>query len=276
MTSGKKSTAQSWRSYDAVAHHYDWLLVPHFFISPAKDLITALHLVPDDSVLDVGTGSGVAALQAVEIIGSQDAVVGIDPSLQMLGRAKAHGLSRLVAGQVPGLPFANGTFDRVLANFVISHIPRYQSALADMVRILRGGGKLGVSAWRMRQNEFLQLWRETAATFVREDTVNEALRQALPWEEWFADPELLSKALEEAGLVDVLVQPHRYRVTMSKDNYLSYRENSMYGRCMQQTLDPEQWQRFRGRVAQDFRNSFDDPVEYVQNAHIAVGRKPPK
>jgi ubiquinone/menaquinone biosynthesis C-methylase UbiE len=274
MTSEGKLTTQSWRSYDAIAVHYDQLLVPHFFLCPAKDLVSALRLLPNHLVLDVGTGSGAAALQAVESIGSQDAVVGIDPSLQMLRRARDRGLSRLVAGQVPGLPFANGAFDGVLANFVISHIADYQSALADMVRTLRPGGKLGITAWQMRQNEFIQLWRETAALFVREDITNEAMRQALPWEDWFADPDHFRNALENAGLESVEVRLHLYEVAMSVDEYLAYRENSMHGRCNQQMLDWNQWECFREQVAREFRSRFDGPVKYDQRAHIAIGSKP--
>lgn len=49
-------------------------------------------------------------------------------------------MSQLVAGEVPGLPSPDGTFDGMLANFVLSHFTRYETALFDMVRVLWPAG----------------------------------------------------------------------------------------------------------------------------------------
>src|SRR5881409_2912525 len=66
----------------------------------------------------------------------------LDPSIEMLRVARSHGLLYVVAGTVPSLPFAADTFDRVVGSFVLAHFADYKSALVDMARVLRRGGRL--------------------------------------------------------------------------------------------------------------------------------------
>ena len=70
------------------------------------------------AILDVGSGTGVAALLAVGSSDPDAVVVALDPSLEMLRVARSKGLRDVVRGAVPGLPFCDGKFDRVMANFV--------------------------------------------------------------------------------------------------------------------------------------------------------------
>src|SRR5579863_5750507 len=134
-----------WTSYDVAAESHDRLAVPTFFDQPARDLVAKLDLTSAASVLDIGTGSGVAALHAVEVTGTNAVVVGIDPSLEMLRIARTHGLLILAVAAAPGLPFPNGIFHRVLASFVLSHIPSYEDGLLDIARVLQPQGRLGVT-----------------------------------------------------------------------------------------------------------------------------------
>ena len=127
-------------AYDDVAQTFDRLAVPIVFTPPAKDLIRLLRLPTMARVLDVGGGTGTAALLASNVMGPGARVVILDLSLGMLRIARRKGLVSVVAGAVPGSPFPDGIFDRVMANFVLSHVPCYRTALSDMVRVLRPGG----------------------------------------------------------------------------------------------------------------------------------------
>ncbi len=273
MTRTRKPKMHEWRSYDPVAAAYDRIKAPLFTL-PARDLVAMLGLPPGGLALDIGTGTGVAALPALKAVGSEGVVVGLDPSLEMLRLAQGKGVSQLVAGEVPGLPFPDGTFDGMLANFVLSHFTRYETALFDMVRVLRPGGKLGVTAWGTSQSKFSQVWRDIAESFVSKDLLRDAVRQAIPWEEWFSDPVHLREALQDAGLISLYVGRREYRVTMSVADYLSNRENSMKARFMRQMLDEAQWEQFRERVTAEFRSRFRDPSEYTNDAYLSVGIKP--
>jgi len=168
---------ERWRSYDSIADVYDRLVVPYVFAQPAKDLVIALRPPAEGILLNVGTGTGVCAAIARQCIAPAGTVIGVDPSLGMLRVAKQKGL--VVAGLVPGLPFRDGIFDAELASFVLSHFRSYQIAMLDMVRILKPGGKLGVTTWCLNKTNCRQLWQETAESFVGKEELARASREAL-------------------------------------------------------------------------------------------------
>ncbi len=265
--------AEAWRSYDPIAATYDRIAVPALFTLPARDLVVALELPAGARVLDIGTGTGVAARLAIELAAPASLVVGLDPSLAMLRCARQKGLARVVAGGVPGLPHPDATFHRVSANFVLSHCASYQAALSDMVRVLRPGGRLGVTAWGSSVDEFRKLWQATAERFIDKEQLRQAVRQALPWEEWFSEPSHLRTALEEAGLVHVQVERHEYPVTMTISDFLSSRDISIQARVMRRDLGAVVWEQFRERVGNEFHARFRDPLECTRDAHLAVADK---
>lgn len=265
--------ARRWQSYDWVAANHDRLAVPAAFAQPANDLVSRIGLPAAGVILDVGTGTGVAALLAMKSLGPGAVVVGLDPSLEMLRVAISHGLCCVVAGAVPGLPFPTGKFDRVLANFVLSHLTSYQTALLDMVRVLRPGGKLGVTTWGAMQNEFRQRWQSLAESVVGKETLGAAMQQALPWEDWFTDGAHLRQAFQDAGLVGIEVDHTHYNIRMTIAEFLDTRETSLQARFMRQTMDAKRWEQFKQTLSAEFYARFKDPIEHAGDVHIAIGTK---
>ncbi len=264
----------NWWSYDPVATIYDSVSAPVLFGPIAEDLIALLDLPQGAFALDVGTGSGSGALAAMRRAGPGSVVVGLDPSIEMLRLAHCKGVSQVVRGSVPGLPFADGVFDGVSANFVLNHVASYQTALCDMVRVMRPGARLSVSAWGPLQNEHRRLWREMTESAVGTEALEEALRQAVPWEEWFSDPARLQSAVEDAGLVNVSVQQRVYTTTMAVSDCVAMREISMGGRFVLATLGRERWERFRASVARSFEERFQGPIIDAAPAYLCAGYKP--
>lgn len=264
---------KDWRSYDDVADTYDRVRTD-FHTRPAADLVALVAPSAGGRVLDVGTGTGAAAVEAAKSVGSEGFVVGVDPSLEMLGRARDRGVGRLVAGKALDLPFAGGVFDAVVASFVVFLFTRYETALFDMIRVVRPGGKVGVTTWGGTEDEFRRTWREVAETFVGKDLLKDANRRASPWEERFSDPRRLVETLREAGLRQVDAQRRDYRFTWSIDDYLAGRETSAPGRFLHDMLGEASWERFRQRVAEEFRSRFADPIGDTSDVILAVGIKP--
>ena len=107
---------------------------------------------PGDRVLDVATGTGKLALLAAAAVGSDGEVMGLDVSQAMLDRARraAHRAGdtaraiRWESGDAMALPLADASVDVVTIGFGLRNLPDIDAALAEMVRVLRPGGRLAV------------------------------------------------------------------------------------------------------------------------------------
>jgi ubiquinone/menaquinone biosynthesis C-methylase UbiE len=219
-------TRGGWQTYDSVADAYDRSWRPNFE-RVARDLVdlTGLgDLQPDAIVLDIGTGTGAAALEAARCL-PEGLVVGVDPSLPMLVLARANAPLIPVGAQSPGLPFPARAFDAAVANLVLSHFERYDTSLADIVRVLRPGGRFGVTAWGSvddepvddrHQRELTGIWKSIAARLVDADAAADAIEAALRWEGWFGDPARLRGALEGSGLHGVALHGRVYILDVSQ------------------------------------------------------------
>jgi SAM-dependent methyltransferase len=88
-------------------------------------------------VLEVGCGWGELAERIARETGAT--VVATDLSPRMVELARARGIDARVA-DVQDLPFADGTFDAVVAAWMLYHVPDLDRALREVVRVLKPGG----------------------------------------------------------------------------------------------------------------------------------------
>ncbi len=260
-----------WTSYDSSAGTHNSLAVPAFFAAPARDLAAALELRADEWVLDVGSGSGAAAMAALAATGGSARVVSLDPAPRMLRSARDNGISMVVAGKIPGLPFADGRFDGAMASFVVSHIVPLQEAIGDMLRVVRPGGRIGLTAWGANSDPYRTLWDERAREAAGAERFDAATKQGVPWQDWLADPRNFRAAMEQAGSASVRLERREYPVSMTITDFLTLRENSLYARFLRATLTAEAWREFCERVGTEFRERFGEPLKSVRDAWIAVG-----
>jgi len=117
-----------------------------------------LGLRAGDRLLDLGCGGGRHAFEAHRRGAS---VVALDrnggdtkdaaamlAAMRLAGEASADALGTAVNGDALALPFADGSFDRVIAAEVLEHVPDDGAALAELTRVLRPGGTLAVTVPR--------------------------------------------------------------------------------------------------------------------------------
>jgi ubiquinone/menaquinone biosynthesis C-methylase UbiE len=261
-------------SYDGIAETYDHIAVPHLFIQPAMDLVLMLKLPPGAKVIDIGTGTGIAAALVSKRSGSGTLVVALDPSLGMLRFAREKGLRCLAVGVVPYLPFQDAVLDGAIVSFVLSHLASYQKSLVEIIRVVRPGGQLAFSTWGPRQCEWRNRWQAMAESFVTKEQFDFGLREALPWEGHFSDAGNLQEALREVGLEDIEVRHREYTMKMTVDDFLLMREITFQAKLMQELLETAQWESFRQHVRNDFHRSCRDLIEDTRDAYLAVGTKP--
>jgi SAM-dependent methyltransferase len=90
-------------------------------------------------VLEVGGGPGELAERMQQELGASVAFV--DSSPRMVELARARGVDAQV-GDIQELPFADGTFDTVVAAWMLYHVPDLDRGLAEVARVLQPGGAL--------------------------------------------------------------------------------------------------------------------------------------
>jgi SAM-dependent methyltransferase len=91
------------------------------------------------TVLEVGCGWGAFAARVAEETSAD--VVALDLSPRMVELACERGVDARV-GDVQALPFSDGTFDCVVANWMLYHVPDVDRGLSEIARVLRPGGRL--------------------------------------------------------------------------------------------------------------------------------------
>lgn len=273
------SAAAEWVRYDAVAEAYDRLMIAEgraLYGRLASDLVALVGPGPGDVVLDFGTGSGAAARVALDRVGPTGMVAGVDLSLSMLRVARRKGLMGVMAARVPGLPFSAQRFDAALGSLVMSHFECCETALADVVRVLKPGGRLGITAWAGSQTEHGRVWRAIAESFVGADALRAAAGQVARWEERFTDPSYLAEALTGVGLVNVLVQEHAYDETVTTAESLARSEIFTFGRYTRHALGADRWEHFCQAARAEIERQFGSRLHFIARAHVVVAEKPTK
>jgi len=130
------------------------------FLKPMNvEMIQMLRINDTDFILDVATGTGEPGLTiATELKNGK--VVGVDLAEEMLLVAKEKAAIRgiinfeTVCCDVSALPFDDNTFDAISCRLGIMFFPDIQLALGEMVRVLKPGGRLVISAWDIQEKNF--------------------------------------------------------------------------------------------------------------------------
>ena len=140
--------------FDAIAPRYDFL---NHFLSAGLDItwrkraIASLALSGTERVLDLCTGTGDLAIAAVTAKHPAARAVGIDFAGAMLAiardkirRGPCWGRVALVRGDATRIPIADRSVDAITMAFGIRNVDDPPSACAEMLRVLRSGGRLAI------------------------------------------------------------------------------------------------------------------------------------
>jgi SAM-dependent methyltransferase len=132
----------------------------------AERLADAVDAPAGSRVLDVAGGTGNAAIAAARC-GGDVTCTDYVPALLERGRERARAERLDVAFAVAdaeALPYADGEFDAVLSVFGVMFAPAQPRAAAELVRVCRPGGRVGLASWT--PEGFLGDWFRTTAAHV--------------------------------------------------------------------------------------------------------------
>jgi len=112
------------------------------FARRARIIFENLNLKGNEKVLEIGCGRGFYLKTLIDIWPMLE-VVGVDLNERYLSLAKKfirNDKVKLLKADATNLPFANKTFDRIIASEVLEHIRDDEKAISEMYRVLRPGG----------------------------------------------------------------------------------------------------------------------------------------
>jgi SAM-dependent methyltransferase len=181
-----------------VPDHYDAFVAP--LMKPFIAALIGAVVRPGHRLLDVACGTGFATRAAANVAGSGGSIAALDVNPGMIAKARSQATRDDIdwhIGSALELPFVNESFDAVMCQQGLQFFPSPADGLAEMHRVLRPGGSLGVTVWAPIH---LSPYLAAQATMMSEycGTAPAVLDQAIPPE----GEELLQRWAAQAGLTD--------------------------------------------------------------------------
>ena len=134
--------------FGRIAHRYDLMnkiMTGGQDVRWRKLVVAAANLPPGGKLLDIATGTGDIAFEALRRHPDLSLVVGADFTLPMMrvGQQRANGRPvRWSAADTLHLPFPAESFDAVVSGFLMRNVVDVSAALADQTRVCRSGGRV--------------------------------------------------------------------------------------------------------------------------------------
>jgi ubiquinone/menaquinone biosynthesis C-methylase UbiE len=127
----------------------DYTLIGNTLQIVAEELCEAVDLRAGQAVLDVAAGSGNVSLAAAR---RWCPVIATDYVPALLARARERAAANrydvdVREADAEALPFEDGRFDAVLSTFGVMFTPDQERAAAELLRVCRRGGKIGLANW---------------------------------------------------------------------------------------------------------------------------------
>jgi ubiquinone/menaquinone biosynthesis C-methylase UbiE len=254
--------ARAKTQFNTIAPDYD--SGPGCFAHFGRRLVTAAEIQPGQCVLDVASGRGAVLFPCAEQLGQAGQIVGVDLADEMVRATNEEAARRGISARVQvmdaeHLDFPDATFDRVLCGFGIMFFPNQMRALDEFRRVMKSGGRLAVSTWRVAQTSEIEA--------AMADLGMQRARQA----GWITEPDDLSELLSGAGFtgVSVTADAHSFRYADVEEYWRQAR-----GTGMRRTLDelnPAEAERLREALRRRMNSDGRKEFYSASTALLAVG-----
>jgi SAM-dependent methyltransferase len=249
---------------------YEEFFVPALFLEWAAPVSDAGAISSGLTVLDVACGTGVLAREAMGRVRPGGAVVGLDRNEGMLAVARrtSPGIE-WKQGEAESLPFADERFDVVVSQFGLMFFDDRVTALKEMWRVLRPGGRLAVTVW----DALDRTPGYAAMTALLQRLFGEKIADALRAPFILGDPEALLSLFTEAGIPNAQIETRDG--TARFPSIQSWVHTDVKGWTLADLIDDAQYDTLQ-RVAPVELESFvqeNGTVEFRSPAHIVTATK---
>lgn len=184
---------------------------PRFFSHFGRRLVELCKIPKGASVLDVACGRGAVLFPVSKSVGANGRVTGVDLSGNMVKETRASvaelGLENVDVLEMDAekLDFSDASFDYVLCSLSIFIFPRPSLAIAEMRRVLKPGGRVGLTTF-WRDDERWQWLGDLFAKYLPPSEETEDQEEEEDDEPDFRSPEGMRIFLDSAGFSDIVTQ----------------------------------------------------------------------
>lgn len=255
-------------TFSAAADTYDEVI--DFFGPFGSSLVAAAEVRPGQTVLDVACGRGACLRPALDAVGPDGRVLGIDLAPGMVEALAADLAARGIAnaevrvGDAEAIDLPDASVDVVTAGFMIFFCPDPDRVLAELHRVLRAGGTLALSTF---DGDVPSKWvRSVAAELFGEMDPRPG--------DAFDEVVVLEPALRHAGFRDVagidVFEPVRFASLEQLEEW----HRSHFMRSLLAILDDDQLALYRRRMAEHLEpHRTSRGYELTQRARLTTARR---
>ena len=187
-------------------------------------LLEALKLGDGERVLEIGSGGGVAAIEAAKIVAPGGRVVGFDLSAPLVelasDRARGAGMANIefFAGDAQTDDIPRAPFDAVMSQFGVMFFERPVDAFSNIRRHLCPGGRMTFACWQPAANN---TWfpMATLARYMPAPPPS-ASGAPPPGPFAFGDPAYVREVLQGAGFEAIQMQEFHHDATVPEDSVI--------------------------------------------------------
>ena len=260
------------------AESYENLMVPALFAPWSAHLVQSANPQPGEHVLDVASGTGIVARRIAPLVGPQGKVIGLDLNADKISVAGAAAEREGLAiewrtGPAEHLPFPDGSFDLITCQFGLMFFTDRLSALKEMCRVLRAGGRVVVSVWQgLDRHPFYQTLHQVSRHHLGKSSVQAVFS--------LGDSDELRRLLTDAGFQQVEIKPASLTARFSNpEEFLAWEIGVDPAETpVLQHLDAQAQQAILAAVRQDMQVPLQEVMQEGQvvlasHAHIAHAQR---
>ena len=218
-----------------------------------EPLLDAVGVKPGESVLDLCCGQGNVA----QVLANRRCrATGADFSPAMLDFARRRVPNAVfIEADAQNLPFRDAEFDVVVSNVGICHVPDQQCALAEARRVLRPGGRFGMTVWcgPDRSPSYEMVYRAIK-------THGAAGITAPPGPDFhqFADRKVAKEFLSNAGFSDVkmTIVESGWTVNTPEEFFAIFARGTVRAAMLLARQPPDRFAAIRSAMSEEVRQRF--------------------